>query len=64
MIVASCSAFTTQEATDRCNQEQAARTSGACFDSSSLQSCITAYEDCGDDTVANTTQCPLTYSCP
>ena len=63
-MAASCNTFTTQEATNRCTQEQAARASGACFDNSSQQSCITAYENCGADTIVNTSVCPLTYSCP
>jgi hypothetical protein len=64
VAAASCNTFTTQEATDRCNQEKAARAAGACFDSSTTVSCISAYEVCGADTIVNTTACPLTYSCP
>jgi hypothetical protein len=61
---AGCAGFTEQEASDRCTQEQTARTGGACFDGGVLAQCKQAFEDCGDDVVIDDAACPITYTCP
>ncbi len=55
--------FSEQDATDRCKQEQAAK-GASCFNQGTLDSCIKAFEDCGDSAIANDGQCPQVYTCP
>jgi hypothetical protein len=57
-----CSGLSTDEATTRCNEDQA--DSEFCFDPSVFQACLACYESCGDACQPNATQCPLLYECP
>lgn len=55
--------FSEQDATDRCKQEQAAR-GLSCFNETTLNECIKAYEDCGESAIATDASCPQKFSCP
>lgn len=61
--LASCGGFSTEEAEARCDQEEEARAGGGCFTSTTYQECVLAYEECGEDVVAND-KCPLEFECP
>lgn len=58
-----CGGFSTEEAEARCDQEEAARAGGGCFTDVTYDSCVAAYEECGEDVDANDS-CPLEYVCP
>ncbi len=63
VVFVGCAGFSSQDASDRCKQEQAAR-GDSCFTQASFDSCVTAFEDCGDSTKADDNACPQTFSCP
>lgn len=58
-----CGGFSTQEAMERCEEEETARAGGGCFSATTYDSCTAAYEDCGSDAIPDEGSCPLTYSC-
>jgi hypothetical protein len=61
LSVYGCSGLSSTEAKERCDAEQSARAD--CFDSKSFPSCLSCFEDCGDDCVP-TGACPVRYVCP
>ena len=60
-----CGGFSEEEAKARCDQERDSRNGGGtpCVDDVAYDTCITSYEDCGNDTVVDDTSCPVRFSC-
>lgn len=54
--------FSEEEAIARCDQEQESHGLGTCFTAETYDSCVTAYQDCGDVSV-DESACPIVYSC-
>ena len=61
-----CGGFSPEEAKSRCDQERDARNLGgstSCVDDEAYDSCVSAYEDCGNDVTVNNDSCPIHFSC-
>lgn len=63
--LAGCGGFSEEDAKARCDQERDSRNGGgtSCVDDVSYESCVTSYEECGNDAVVDDTSCPVHYSC-
>ena len=66
MALAACDGgFTDEEATARCDQEEAARSqgqNGSCMTDEAFDECVAAHVECGDDVVI-VESCPTAFSC-
>ncbi|MFO0548062.1 MAG: hypothetical protein U0271_06725 [Polyangiaceae bacterium] len=63
VVVGCTSGLSTDDAEARCDQERDARDNGGCFEDTTYDECVAAYEDCGED-VNITESCPVQYVCP
>ncbi len=60
-----CGGFSPEDAKERCDQERDSRDAGGtpCVDDVAYESCLSSYEECGNDVVVNQDACPVHYSC-
>lgn len=63
VLASACGGFSDEEATARCDQEEATRAGGGCFTPSAYDECVAAYTECGEDVTIDD-GCPPSFVCP